>query len=169
MLEVIAQLCGGIGLFLIGMILMTDSLKDMAGETLRLWLTDSRNAVEITMFWYWSDLDCPVFYSDDAGDYRFCRSWSVEFLPGDWGDYGAKSENDQYRLDGGLLGVKFVYHHFCLTSDCCRCVAQIVNTWAFGLIRVLRLQVWPNFLWNSAITACDVRSCSTSGFVHFSL
>jgi phosphate:Na+ symporter len=38
-LEVIAQLCGGIGLFLIGMILMTDSLKDMAGETLRLWLT----------------------------------------------------------------------------------------------------------------------------------
>lgn len=39
MLEIIVQLCGGIGLFLIGMILMTDSLKDMAGETLRLWLT----------------------------------------------------------------------------------------------------------------------------------
>jgi len=38
-LEIIVQLCGGIGLFLIGMILMTDSLKDMAGETLRLWLT----------------------------------------------------------------------------------------------------------------------------------
>lgn len=30
MLEIIAQLCGGIGLFLIGMILMTDSLKEMA-------------------------------------------------------------------------------------------------------------------------------------------
>lgn len=39
MLEIIAQLCGGIGLFLIGMILMTDSLKEMAGETLRVWLT----------------------------------------------------------------------------------------------------------------------------------
>jgi phosphate:Na+ symporter len=38
-LEIIAQLCGGIGLFLIGMILMTDSLKEMAGETLRVWLT----------------------------------------------------------------------------------------------------------------------------------
>lgn len=39
MLEVIAQLCGGIGLFLIGMTLMTDSLKEMAGESLRLWLS----------------------------------------------------------------------------------------------------------------------------------
>lgn len=38
-LEIIAQLCGGMGLFLIGMILMTDSLKEMAGETLRVWLT----------------------------------------------------------------------------------------------------------------------------------
>lgn len=34
-LEVFAQLCGGIGLFLLGMTLMTDSLKDIAGETLR--------------------------------------------------------------------------------------------------------------------------------------
>lgn len=34
----IAQLAGGIGLFLLGMSLMTDSLKDMAGDTLRLWL-----------------------------------------------------------------------------------------------------------------------------------
>ena len=38
MLEVFAQLCGGIGLFLLGMTLMTDSLKDIAGETLRQWL-----------------------------------------------------------------------------------------------------------------------------------
>lgn len=39
MFDVIVQLCGGIGLFLLGMTLMTDSLKDMAGETLRQWLT----------------------------------------------------------------------------------------------------------------------------------
>ena len=39
MLEVITQLGGGIGLFLIGMILMTDSLKEMAGERLRIWLS----------------------------------------------------------------------------------------------------------------------------------
>ena len=39
MLEVFVQLCGGIGLFLIGMTMMTDSLKNMAGETLRIWLS----------------------------------------------------------------------------------------------------------------------------------
>lgn len=39
MLDVFVQLCGGIGLFLIGMTMMTDSLKDMAGETLRIWLS----------------------------------------------------------------------------------------------------------------------------------
>lgn len=39
MFEVIAQLAGGIGLFLLGMSLMTDSLKDMAGESLRQWLS----------------------------------------------------------------------------------------------------------------------------------
>ncbi|HCB30386.1 MAG TPA: hypothetical protein DEP50_06385 [Acinetobacter lwoffii] len=36
--EVFTQLCGGIGLFLLGMTLMTESLKDIAGETLRQWL-----------------------------------------------------------------------------------------------------------------------------------
>ena len=44
MLNVIVQLMGGIGLFLLGMTLMTDSLKAMAGEALRQWLvrfTDS--------------------------------------------------------------------------------------------------------------------------------
>lgn len=35
----ITQLCGGIGLFLLGMTLMTDSLKEMAGETIRVWLS----------------------------------------------------------------------------------------------------------------------------------
>lgn len=38
MFEVFTQLCGGIGLFLLGMTLMTESLKDIAGETLRQWL-----------------------------------------------------------------------------------------------------------------------------------
>lgn len=33
------QLCGGIGLFLLGMTLMTDSLKEIAGEQLRVWLS----------------------------------------------------------------------------------------------------------------------------------
>lgn len=37
--DVIVQLAGGIGLFLLGMSLMTDSLKDMAGESLRQWLS----------------------------------------------------------------------------------------------------------------------------------
>lgn len=44
MLNVILQLSGGIGLFLLGMSLMTDSLKALAGEALRQWLvrfTDS--------------------------------------------------------------------------------------------------------------------------------
>ncbi len=35
MLSVIVQLMGGIGLFLLGMSLMTDSLKAIAGEALR--------------------------------------------------------------------------------------------------------------------------------------
>lgn len=38
-LSVLTQLLGGIGLFLLGMSLMTDSLKAIAGESLRLWLT----------------------------------------------------------------------------------------------------------------------------------
>lgn len=38
MLYVITQLIGGIGLFLLGMSLMTDSLKAIAGESLRQWL-----------------------------------------------------------------------------------------------------------------------------------
>lgn len=38
MQQIIIQLCGGIGLFLLGMSLMTDSLKAMAGESLRAWL-----------------------------------------------------------------------------------------------------------------------------------
>lgn len=38
MLQVIIQLMGGIGIFLLGMSLMTDSLKAMAGESLRQWL-----------------------------------------------------------------------------------------------------------------------------------
>ncbi|ALH94787.1 Na/Pi cotransporter family protein [Acinetobacter equi] len=39
MFEITIQLCGGIGLFLLGMTLMTDSLKALAGEKLRLWLS----------------------------------------------------------------------------------------------------------------------------------
>ncbi len=38
MLQVTVQLIGGIGMFLLGMSLMTDSLKAMAGESLRQWL-----------------------------------------------------------------------------------------------------------------------------------
>ena len=38
MLQIIIQLAGGIGMFLLGMSLLTDSLKAMAGESLRQWL-----------------------------------------------------------------------------------------------------------------------------------
>lgn len=38
MLQITVQLIGGIGMFLLGMGLMTDSLKAMAGESLRQWL-----------------------------------------------------------------------------------------------------------------------------------
>ncbi len=38
MLMVLTHLTGGIGLFLLGMSLMTDSLKAMAGDSLRQWL-----------------------------------------------------------------------------------------------------------------------------------
>ena len=38
MFFVISSLIGGIGLFLLGMILMTDGLKALAGNTLRHWL-----------------------------------------------------------------------------------------------------------------------------------
>lgn len=50
MLETIVQLCGGIGLFLLGMTLMTDSLKDMAGEKLRLWLSRFTGSPSKAMF-----------------------------------------------------------------------------------------------------------------------
>lgn len=39
MLSIIIKLSGGIGLFLLGMALMTDSIKAMAGDSLRQWLT----------------------------------------------------------------------------------------------------------------------------------
>ncbi|EEH69305.1 MULTISPECIES: Na/Pi cotransporter family protein [Acinetobacter] len=44
MLNVIVQLVGGIGLFLLGMSLMTDSLKAIAGEALRQWLVRFTNS-----------------------------------------------------------------------------------------------------------------------------
>jgi len=43
-LSVIVQLMGGIGLFLLGMSLMTDSLKAIAGEALRQWLVRFTNS-----------------------------------------------------------------------------------------------------------------------------
>ena len=43
-LNVIIQLLGGIGLFLLGMSLMTDSLKAIAGEALRQWLVRFTNS-----------------------------------------------------------------------------------------------------------------------------
>ena len=39
MIQTVAQLCGGVGLFLLGMSLITDSLKDLAGTTLKNWLS----------------------------------------------------------------------------------------------------------------------------------
>ncbi|MDQ8935330.1 Na/Pi cotransporter family protein [Acinetobacter rudis] len=39
MLQILAELCGGVGLFLIGMTLLTDSLKSLAGNTLKALLT----------------------------------------------------------------------------------------------------------------------------------
>ncbi len=44
MLDVIVPLMGGIGLFLLGMSLMTDSLKAIAGEALRQWLVRFTNS-----------------------------------------------------------------------------------------------------------------------------
>lgn len=44
MFNVIVQLMGGIGLFLLGMSLMTDSLKAIAGEALRQWLVRFTNS-----------------------------------------------------------------------------------------------------------------------------
>ncbi|MFW2034275.1 hypothetical protein [Acinetobacter junii] len=43
-MNVIIQLLGGIGLFLLGMSLMTDSLKAIAGEVLRQWLVRFTNS-----------------------------------------------------------------------------------------------------------------------------
>ena len=43
-MNVIIQLLGGIGLFLLGMSLMTDSLKAIAGEALRQWLVGFTNS-----------------------------------------------------------------------------------------------------------------------------
>ena len=39
MLQILSELCGGVGLFLIGMTLLTDSLKEIAGQTLKELLT----------------------------------------------------------------------------------------------------------------------------------
>lgn len=38
-LQILSELCGGVGLFLIGMTLLTDSLKEIAGQTLKELLT----------------------------------------------------------------------------------------------------------------------------------
>ena len=50
MLEELVQLTGGIGLFLLGMSLLTDSIKDMAGESLRLWLARFTGSVYKALF-----------------------------------------------------------------------------------------------------------------------
>lgn len=50
MIDVVAHLAGGIGLFLLGMSLMTDSLKDMAGDTLRLWLAKFTGSIYKALF-----------------------------------------------------------------------------------------------------------------------
>lgn len=50
MLNVTLSLIGGIGLFLLGMTLMTDSLKAMAGESLRLWLSRFTGSPTKAMF-----------------------------------------------------------------------------------------------------------------------
>ena len=39
MLQILSELCGGVGLFLIGMTLLTDTLKEIAGQTLKELLT----------------------------------------------------------------------------------------------------------------------------------
>lgn len=39
MLTTVATVFGGIGLFLLGMVLMTDGLKALAGDALRGWLS----------------------------------------------------------------------------------------------------------------------------------
>src|SRR5690606_20987873 len=102
----------------------------------------------IYVFWYWSDLDCAVLYGHDACDYWFCRSWSIEFFPGDWGNYRGQYRNDQYRLDGGFTRGEVFYHYFCLTHDCCRRVTKIINPWPFGLIRFCACRFWSDFLWD---------------------
>ena len=43
MLQIVSELCGGVGLFLIGMTLMTNGLKDIAGSTLKSLLTQFTN------------------------------------------------------------------------------------------------------------------------------
>ncbi|WP_173912718.1 Na/Pi cotransporter family protein [Acinetobacter sp. Marseille-Q1618] len=43
MLQVFAELCGGVGLFLLGMTLMTNGLKDITGETLKHLFTQFTN------------------------------------------------------------------------------------------------------------------------------
>lgn len=43
MFQVFAELCGGVGLFLLGMTLMTNGLKDIAGETLKHLFTQFTN------------------------------------------------------------------------------------------------------------------------------
>ena len=50
MFEELVQLAGGIGLFLLGMSLLTDSIKDMAGESLRLWLARFTGSVYKALF-----------------------------------------------------------------------------------------------------------------------
>lgn len=46
----LVQLAGGIGLFLLGMSLLTDGIKDLAGETLRLWLARFTGSVYKALF-----------------------------------------------------------------------------------------------------------------------
>lgn len=48
--DIILPLAGGIGLFLLGMTLMTDSLKAMAGDGLRLWLSRFTGSPTKAMF-----------------------------------------------------------------------------------------------------------------------
>ena len=47
--QVFAELFGGVGLFLLGMTLMTNGLKDATGETLKKLLTKSVSYTHLTL------------------------------------------------------------------------------------------------------------------------
>ena len=123
--------------------------KEMAGETLRIWLTKFTGTPLKSLC---SGIGLTLIVQSSTATtlatIGFVGAGVLSFTQAIGVIIGANIGTSSTWLDGGFAGGEVFYRHFCLTHDCCRRVAQIVNAWSVGIIRFCACRFWPDFLWN---------------------